>query len=185
MSELVVIGFDTQEEADRVLTELHRLQKEYLIDLNDAVVAVRTDDGKVRLKQSVGTVGIGATSGGLSGLFWGTLVGLLFLNPLAGLALGGIIGAGAGALAGALTDYGIDDNFIRSLTKTIPPGSSALFILIRKVQAEKVLEDLSKYHGRVLRTSLSPEQEERLRKALAPHVKGDQSDADKSDADKS
>lgn len=174
MAELVAIGFDTQEEADRVLTELHRLQKEYLIDLNDAVVAVRSDDGKVRLKQSVGTVGIGAASGGLSGIFWGTLVGLLFLNPLAGLALGGAIGAGTGALAGALTDYGIDDNFIRSLAENMPPGSSALFILVRKVQPEKVLQEISKFNGRVLRTSLSPEQEQRLGEALSSHPAGTQ-----------
>lgn len=174
MAELVAIGFDTQEEADRVLTELHRLQKEYLIDLNDAVVAVRSDDGKVRLKQSVGTVGLGAASGGLSGIFWGTLVGLLFLNPLAGLALGGAIGAGTGALAGALTDYGIDDNFIRSLAENMPPGSSALFILVRKVQPEKVLQEISKFNGRVLRTSLSPEQEQRLGEALSSHPAGTQ-----------
>ena len=158
MAELVAIGFDSEEEADRVLTELHRLQKEYLIDLNDAVVAVRSDDGKVRLKQSVGTVGIGAASGGISGIFWGTLVGLLFLNPLAGVKLGGLIGAGTGALAGALTAYGIDDNFIRTLAEKMQPGTSALFILIRKVQPEKVLDELSKFRGHVIRTSLSPEQ---------------------------
>ena len=174
MAELVVIGFDTQEEADRVLTELHRLQKEYLIDLNDAVVAVRSDDGKVRLKQSVGLVGLGAASGGLSGIFWGTLVGLLFLNPLAGLTLGGVIGAGSGAVAGALTDYGIDDNFIRSLAETLPPGSSALFVLVRKVQPEKVLEEISRFNGRILRTSLSPEQERRLSEALASGSEGAQ-----------
>ncbi|MDA5193283.1 DUF1269 domain-containing protein [Govanella unica] len=167
MAELVVIGFDDSEEADRVLTELNRLQKEYLVDLKDAVIAIRKGDGKVHLKQSVSTIGIGAASGGLSGVFWGMLVGLLFLNPLAGLAIGGVIGSGAGALAGALSDYGIDDHFIHSLADTLKPDSSALFLLVRKAQPEKVLEDLAQFKGHVLRSSLSPEQEKRLEDALS------------------
>ena len=75
MSELVVIGFDTPHEADRVLTEMARLRKEYLIDLEDAVVAIRDPDGNVRIKQSINLVGIGAAQGGLSGALWGSLVG--------------------------------------------------------------------------------------------------------------
>src|SRR5699024_5916225 len=129
MSDLVAVAFDTPDEADRALTELNRLQKEYLIDLADAVVVVRQPDGKVDLKQSVNLVSAGATSGGLSGALWGTLVGLLFLNPLAGLAIGGLVGAGAGALSGKLADYGIDDDFIRSLAEKLQPNTSALFLL--------------------------------------------------------
>jgi len=170
MAELVAIAFDHAQEADRVLMELQRLQKEYLVDLADAVVAIHSPDGKVQLKQSINTIGLGAASGGLSGMLWGTLVGLLFLNPLAGLTIGGLIGAGSGALAGALTDYGIDDDFIRSTAANLPPGGSALFVLIRKVQPEKVLDELSRFKGRVLRTSLSPDQERRLQEALAGHA---------------
>src|ERR1700754_1183544 len=114
MSELVVLGFDTADEAD----------------------AVRDASGKVRLKQSVNLTATGAASGGLSGAMWGSLVGLLFLNPLAGLVLGGAIGAGSGALAGSLNDYGIDDGLIKQLADTIPTNSSALFLLIRKAQPE-------------------------------------------------
>src|SRR5690606_27140350 len=124
-------------------------------------------DGKVNLKQSVSMVGAGAASGGLSGALWGTLVGLLFLNPLAGFVVGGAIGAGSGALAGSLIDYGIDDEFIRSLAETLEPDTSALFVLIRKAQPEKVLAELRGLRGQVLRTSLSPEQEARLQKALS------------------
>jgi uncharacterized membrane protein len=167
MSELVAIAFDDPQEADRVLTELARLQKEYLIDLEDAVVAIRQPDGKVQLKQSINLIGLGAASGGLSGAFWGTLVGLLFLNPLAGLAVGGLIGAGGGALSGSLVDYGIDDNFIRSMAENIQPNTSALFVLVRKAQPEKVLAELSNFRGRVLRTSLSPEQEAKLQAAIS------------------
>ncbi|MBV8096105.1 MAG: DUF1269 domain-containing protein [Acetobacteraceae bacterium] len=167
MSELVVVGFDDIYQADRVLTELTRLQKEYLIDLEDAVVAVRGPDGQVRIKQSVNLVGTGAAEGGLWGALWGGLVGLLFFNPLLGMAVGGAVGAGSGALSGSLADYGIDDNFIRSIADTLKPDTSALFLLIRKVQPEKVLADLSRFHGRVIRSSLSPEQEARLQAALS------------------
>src|SRR3954469_21123185 len=147
MAELIVVGFDSPTEADRALIELARLQKEYLIDLEDAVVAIRQPDGKVNLKQSINMIGTAAASGGLSGARWGSLVGLLFLNPLAGMAVGGLVGAGAGALSGSLVDYGIDDNFIRSLAETLQPNTSALFVLIRKAQPDKVLQELSGFRG--------------------------------------
>ncbi|MDE1995981.1 MAG: DUF1269 domain-containing protein [Rhizobiaceae bacterium] len=167
MSELVVLGFDDADKADAVLNKLAQLEKEYLVDLEDSVIAVRDASGKVRLKQSVNLTAAAAASGGLSGAIWGTVVGLLFLNPLAGMVLGGAFGAGSGALAGSMTDYGIDDDLIKSLAETIPVNSSALFLLIRKVQPEKVLEEFKGEHARILRTSLSPEQEERLRAVLA------------------
>ena len=108
MSDLVVVGFDDPHGADRVLTDLNRLQKEYLVDLEDAVVATRDPDGKLRLKQSIDLVGTGAATGGLWGAMWGSLVGLLFLNPLIGMAAGAALGAGAGALLkiGVLTGTG-------------------------------------------------------------------------------
>lgn len=167
MSELVVVAFDEPQKAKEVLNELRMLQREYLIDLEDAVVAVRRPDGKVHLEQSINLVGAGTASGVLWGALWGTLVGLLFLNPLAGLAVGTMVGAGTGAIAGALTDYGIDDNFIRSLARTLKPNTSAIFCLVRKMQPEKVLSELSRFRGTVLRTSLSPEQEARLQAALS------------------
>jgi uncharacterized membrane protein len=166
MSDLIVVGFTGEDTADQVLNKLHALQKEYLIDLADACVVIRDRHGEVRLKQAVKLVGAGAAGGGLSGALWGTLIGLLFLNPLAGLLTGAAVGAGAGALSGALVDYGIDDAFIRSLGATIQPGSSALFVLMRRVTADKVLPELSQFKGTVLRTSLSDEQEQRLRQAL-------------------
>jgi uncharacterized membrane protein len=167
MSELVVLGFENEQEADRVLTELRRLQKEYLIDLEDAVVAIRQPDGKVQLKQSVNLAGIGAASGGASGAFWGTLLGLLFMAPLAGFVLGGLTGAGAGALSGSMIDYGVDDNFAKSVAESLKPDSSALFVLVRKAQPDKVLAELSRFRGKVLRSSLSPQQEARLQAALS------------------
>jgi uncharacterized membrane protein len=167
MSELVVVGFENPNDADRVLTELVRLQKEYLIDLEDAVVAIRSPDGQTRIKQSMNLVGAGAAGGGMTGAIWGGLIGLLLASPLAGAAIGGAIGAGTGALSGSAMDYGINDGFIRSLGETLQPDTSALFLLIRRAQPEKVLEELSGYHGKILRSSLSPEQEKNLQEALS------------------
>lgn len=167
MSELVVIGFADPQEADRALNELSRMQTEHLVDLEDTVVAIRGQDGKLRLKQSVDLIGVGAASGGMWGAMWGSLVGLLFLNPLLGLATGAALGAGAGALSGKLADYGINDDFIRSIGETLQPNTSALFILLRKAQPEKVLSEISQFRGRVIRSSLSPEQESRLQAALS------------------
>lgn len=167
MSELVVLGFESAEEADRLLTRLGRMQREYLIDLEDSVVAIRDDDGRVRLKQSISMVARGTSYGLLSGGIWGSLIGLLFLNPLAGFALGGAVGAGVGALSGSLADYGINDDFMRELGATLKPGTSALFLLLRKAQPEKVLAEIEGLNAHVIRTSLSPEQETRLQAALA------------------
>ncbi len=166
MSDLIAVGFQGEDTADQVLNKLVTLQKEHLIDLEDACVVLRDQNGQVRLKQAINLTGVGAASGGAWGALWGTLIGLLFLNPLAGLLTGAALGAGAGALSGALSDYGIDDEFIRSLGATIAPGSSALFVLVRSATMDKVLPELRPFGGTVLRTSLSNEQEERLRQAL-------------------
>jgi uncharacterized membrane protein len=167
MSDLVVLGFDGIHTADEVLNKARSLQKENLIDLEDACVVERETDGKVYIKQAVNLTAIGAARGGSLGAMWGTLVGLLFLNPLAGLVIGGLAGAGAGALSGSLADYGINDDFVKKLGETIPPGSSALFVLVKKATVDKVLPQLEPYKPRVLRTSLSNEAEERLKTALS------------------
>ncbi|MFT8719801.1 DUF1269 domain-containing protein [Acetobacter sp.] len=168
MSTLVVVGFDSVDGAASALSECRELEKEYLLDLEDAVVVRRTADGKTHLDQSVNLEKVGASWGFLSGGFWGALVGLLFLNPLAGLVAGSIAGAGIGALDGKFSDYGINDDFIKNLGNTLTPGTSALFILIRKAEPEKVIAHLSalKGHAKIIQTSLSPEAEDKLRAAL-------------------
>jgi uncharacterized membrane protein len=170
MSELVCITFKGRHTADQVLNDLWSMQKEHLVDLEDSCVVTRDEEGKLHLKQAVNLVGTGALSGGTWGALWGALVGLLFMNPLAGLVIGAAAGAGAGALSGALVDYGIDDDFIKSLGEQICPDSSALFVLLRKVTLDKVVPELGKYEGTVIRTSLSNEQEQQLREALTRHT---------------
>jgi uncharacterized membrane protein len=163
MSDLIVIGFPDEFKADEVLLDLRKLEREYLIDLEDAAIVVRNKDGRVKVKQSQELV----TSGALSGGFWGLLIGMIFMQPLLGL-----FGAAVGALSGALTDIGIDDNFIQELGNTIEPGTSAIFVLVRKSTPDKVLDDLSKFEGKVLRTSLSHEDEAKLQAVLTKSTAG-------------
>jgi uncharacterized membrane protein len=159
MSNLVVIGYDDRFKAEEVRLMLWKMQKEYLIDLEDAVVAVKDDKGKVKLHQAVNLTAAGAASGG----FWGALVGVIFLNPLLGLA----VGAAAGAVSGALADVGINDNFMKELAETMQPGSSTLFILVRHATPDKVLEELQGTGGKVLKTSLSHQDEAKLQEVLS------------------
>jgi uncharacterized membrane protein len=159
MSTLVVVGYDDPFKAEEVRLKLWKMQKDYLIDLADAAVAVKDQAGTVKLHQAVNLTGAGVVSGG----FWGTLIGLIFLSPLLGMA----IGAAAGAVSGALTDVGVNDKFMKDLAGTLKPGSSALFVLVRKATPDKVLEELAGSGGTVLQSSLSHDDETKLQAALS------------------
>ena len=157
MSDLIVVAFDDEATAFELRAALVKLQKEYLIEMEDAVVVTKSADGKVALHQAVNLTATGAVGGGM----WGALVGLLFLNPL----LGAAVGAGAGAISGKLTDIGINDQFMKDIGATLTNGGAAVCVLVRKVTGDKVLEGLAsfKHKGRVLQTSLSKEQEDKLK----------------------
>jgi uncharacterized membrane protein len=159
MSDLVAIVYPTEAQAEAMRAKLFDLQKDYLIELGDAVVVEKTLDGKIKLHQLFNTTAAGAASGS----FWGFLVGLLFMMPIVGVALG----AASGALGGALTDFGINDQFMKDLAANIQPGSAALFVLIKKMTADKVLEAVKGSGGTVLKTSLDHTKEQALRDALA------------------
>jgi uncharacterized membrane protein len=159
MATLVVIDYENEVRAEEVRLALLKMQKEYLVDLIDAVIVVRDAKGKVQLRQLYDLTLPGAVRGG----FWGALIGLLFLNPLFGFALG----AAAGAVSGALADVGIDDNFMKNLGQTLKPDSAALCVLVRQMAADKVLEEIQKFGGTVIKTNLSHEDDAKLRAALA------------------
>ncbi len=158
MSTFVAIAYEDPFKAQEVRLALVKLQREYLIDLEDAVVAVKNAEGKVKLHQSMNLTAAGTVSGG----FWGTLVGLLFLNPL----LGAGVGAAAGAASGALSDVGIDDAFMKKLAEGMKENSSVLFVLVRKATPDKVLEEIKQFGGTIVKTSLSHEDEAKLQAAL-------------------
>jgi uncharacterized membrane protein len=155
---MIVFGFKTETGAEEMRDALPSLQKQQLITLDDAAVVVRKADGKVKIKQAVSLVGQGA----LGGAFWGMFIGLLFFMPWMGLAIGAV----SGALAGKLSDVGVDDDFIKEVGAAIEPGTSALFLLVRESTPDKVLDELTKFDAQVIRTSLTKEKEDALRAAF-------------------
>ena len=159
MSTLVVVSYDQEFQAEEVRLKLRKLQKYYLIDLEDAVVATKDAKGKVKLHQAMNLTGAGALSGG----FWGALIGLIFMMPL----LGAAVGASAGAVSGALTDLGIDDKFMKDLAEQMQPGGSVLFVLAHGATPDKVMEELQGTGGKILKTSLTHEDEAKLQAVLS------------------
>jgi uncharacterized membrane protein len=161
MSDLIIIGYDDEDTADRVLRELLDLQRDYLVDLEDAAVIRRDKKGKLHVTTPAHHA---AAWGALSGLFWGTVIGLLFLFPLAPVV--GVAGGLMGAALGSATDLGIKDEFKQRVQDLVQPGTSAILMVVRKATPDKVLEALRPYGGTVLQTSLSREAEQQLMKAL-------------------
>jgi uncharacterized membrane protein len=158
MADLIVVAYDNEFKAEEVRLTLAKLQQEHLIELEDAAIVTKNAEGRIKLNQAVNLTAAGAVSGG----FWGLLIGTLFFAPL----LGAAVGAASGAIGGALSDIGVDDQFMKELGETLQPGSSALFVLIRKVTPDKVLDEIAKYGGKVLRTSLSKHDEAELQAVL-------------------
>ena len=160
MSSLVAVVFNDETTAFEMRAALAKMQKDYLIEMEDAVVVTKGKDGNTKLHQAVNLTAAGAVGGG----FWGMLIGMLFLNPL----IGTTVGAASGAIAGKLSDIGINDKMMKELAASFSPGSSALFVLVRKATADKVLDGLKPFagKGKVFQTSLSKDDEAALRQAL-------------------
>jgi uncharacterized membrane protein len=160
MSDLVFIAFDSEAKAEEVRTKVLDMQKDYLISVEDAVIATRDDRGRIKLNQLMHPTAAGA----VSGAFWGMLIGWIFLLPVVGAA----VGAASGALGGALIDVGINDDQMRQDAQAaLTPGKAGLFLLIRKMTTDKVLADLKGVGGTVIRTSFDHAKEEALKAALA------------------
>jgi uncharacterized membrane protein len=158
MSELIVLAFDNEASAFQMRDKLLQLQKQELITLADAAIVIRDKKGKPKVKQLQSLVGAGA----VGGAFWGMLIGLLFFAPWLGM----VAGALGGAIGGKFTDVGVDDKFIKEVGETIEPGHAALFLLVVKATADKVLPELTSFNAKVIKTSLTNEQEAKLREAF-------------------
>jgi uncharacterized membrane protein len=158
MSTLVVLKFDSVDGARQMRERLLTLQKQQLLQVEDAAIMSKDANGKPKLEQLHNLAGAGA----LGGAFWGMLFGLLFFIPIFGLA----VGAAAGAIAGSMSDVGIDDKFIKQVGESITPGTAALFLLVSNVTVDKVLDQIKDIKFEVLQTNLSNEQENQLRSAL-------------------
>ena len=158
MANLIVIVYPTEIQAEQVRLDFLKMQKEYLVSLEDAVIAVKKPDGKVKLRQMYNL----ALGGTVSGAIWGTLIGLIFMMPFFGL----VLGAATGAVAGSLSDVGINDDFMKRLASTLKPGNSALFVLVDSEITDKVRAELEGTGGTILQTSLSTIDQAKLQKAL-------------------
>ena len=164
MSDLIAVAYPDEATAREVRDKLIELQRGHTIELEDIVVVTRDDQGRVKLHQAASLPAAGA----LGGALWGSLIGLLFLAPL----LGAVVGGASGAAAGALTDIGVNDDFLRELGQKLPNGGAAVIVLVRKVTPDKVLPEISPYRGHVLQTSLNEEGERRLEEALSAGATG-------------
>jgi uncharacterized membrane protein len=157
MSDLIAIAYRDQATAERVRDRLGEAIKAKVIEIDDAVVLTRNEDGKVKLHQAVNPTATGAAGGAL----WGGLIGLIFLAPFVGMA----VGAAAGAAGGAMSDYGVDDRFMKELGEKLTPGSAALIVLVRSMTPDKILPNIQE-RGHVIQTSLDNEAEGQLEEAL-------------------
>ncbi len=158
MTDMVVLAFDGIDTADTVRNKLIDLNNQYLLNLGQVVEVVRKEDGQVKIKDEHRLTSIGA----LGGAFWGLLVGLIFLVPAAGF----VVGTVSGAIAGHFTKYGISKEYMNQINAAIQPGQSALFILADNVKMDRVIPMLTEFHPKVLRTSLTTDQEAKLREAF-------------------
>jgi uncharacterized membrane protein len=158
MAELIAIGYPDTVTAHRAADEAEQLAKDLIIQPDAIAVIVRKDDGKYKVTTNHHEVGTGTTWG----MFWGFLFGLLFFVPVLGMA----VGAGMGALMGKLTKSGINKEFESRVRDMLQPGTSALFLILEKVTADKAVDALSRYGGTVLKTSLPAEAERELQDAL-------------------
>lgn len=159
MATLTVWKFETPDGAERAEDTLVRLAKEGLITLDDAAVVswpANKKGPKTRQLHSMGG------AGALGGAFWGLLFGMIFFVPILGMA----VGAATGGFAGALTDVGIDDDFISSLRSKIEPGTSALFVMSSDAVVDKVLPELHALNPELLHSNLTSQQESRLREVF-------------------
>jgi uncharacterized membrane protein len=171
MSEMMVLGFENELEADRFGLKLAELQKDMIVQLGDAAEVVRDADGKPHVKSGDHLVGAGA----MGGAFWGMLFGLIFFMPFLGLA----IGAGMGALFGKLGKTGIQKEVLEQMGDAIPPGKAGWFLIINQMTEDKFLAAVEGTNAKLVRSNLTAEQEEQLKHAFGAkhHKKKDEATA--------
>ncbi len=158
MSNLIVLTFDDTEQAGQAFAALKKAQSDGNINIDDSAVIVKDESGKVEIKNQMDKgVKWGAVGGGLLGLL---LASVFF--PLAGL----VIGALGGALVGKSLDLGVDKKFVKEVTESLKPGSSALFVIGSSAHADVVVATLRPFKGTIYQTTLDTDKVEALKDAL-------------------
>jgi uncharacterized membrane protein len=159
MSDIVVITFDDVDEAGRVRESISKTEKSGFVSLDDSAVVVKDAEGKVHVNNEIDRgVKIGAVGGSFLGLF----IGFLLVGPIGALIIGGLLGGAVGSLA----HMGISKSFIKDVSDDLQPGSSALFVIVRDANPDVTVATLRQYEGTIYQTSLPPEAEESLRRAM-------------------
>jgi uncharacterized membrane protein len=158
MSHILVITFEDEEQAPRVLQSLKGLEHERLLNLKDAAVIVKDTEGKVHIKNMVESgVKVGALTGGALGLLIG---GLLF--PVAGI----LMGVAGGALVGKTLETGVDKKFIQEVRDSLTPGSSAILFIVGSENVGVLISALEPYSGKICQSSFDSDAEAGIRDAL-------------------
>jgi uncharacterized membrane protein len=158
MADLIAIGYDDTTSAIAAMDEVHRLAGELVIQPDAVAAIIRDSEGKLRTITNQHEVGAGVSWG----MFWGFLFGILFFIPFFGMA----VGAGMGAIMGKVGKSGIDKQFQEQVRDMLKPGTSALFMIVEQMTTDKALDGLSKFGGKVLKSSLSKEAEAEIQKEL-------------------
>jgi uncharacterized membrane protein len=159
MSDLIVVAFEQEEEAQRALDALRTIQTAGEAQIADAAVIRRDPDGKAHVK---GRLDANAAGGAVIGGALGLMIMVFF--PIIGIVAGAI----GGAIVGHMVGDHIDKDFVREVTDKLEAGHSALFVLLKGADADSVLAALRPIEGgHVLQTTLDEDVEAELDKALA------------------
>lgn len=160
-TEMFVVSFAGESEADEVLEALRRLNDQRLLALGDAAVVRRRSDGDIDIEE---TADMDTKEGAIAGAAAGGLLGLLTGKGLIG---GALLGAGGGALAAKGLDLGLDDDLLNEIGEKLEPGSSAIVATVEFINTEASMEALDRFEGgTILHTTLSPEIVEQLSAAV-------------------
>jgi uncharacterized membrane protein len=156
---LTIWRFDGPDAAAVVLPELASHVEAGQIEVDDVALVSWPPGHRKPSTRSLGTL---AGPGALWGGFWGMLMGLVFLTPLAGPTFG----AAAGAVAGTLSDFGVEDDFVKRAREVVTPGTSALFVISCDRGVDQITAALAGRDVSMLRTDLTHEQARQLYAAL-------------------
>jgi len=158
--EMIVIAFDNENEADKVLDTLKAMESMDVVDLKNGAVIVRSSSGDVKINE---TSDFDTKQGAIGGAAAGAVLGLLG----GGFIRGALLGAAGGAAAGKFVDLGIEDDFLKEVGESLGPGTSAVVALVDFEQVDRAMEELDKFEGgRIMRHTLSDDVYAKLSEAV-------------------